>query len=90
MVDAITAYNIMNKYISKNPDDEIINCAYTKDAYVFGVKVRPDCGEMAVNKKTGEVYVMSIIDYAECVEAGDVHEIDINTLEKHNTILSSI
>lgn len=35
---------------------------------------------MAVNKKTGEVYVMSIIDYAECVEAGDVHEIDINTL----------
>ena len=82
MIDAITAYNIMNKHISKNPDDKIINCAITKDAYVFGVKEHPDCGEMAVDKNTGEVYIMSIIDYAECVESGDVHEIDINTLDK--------
>ena len=84
MVTARQAYEIMNKHIRKNPDDKIIKCAYTKDAYVFGVKERPDCGEMAVDKNTGEVYVMSIIDYAECVESGDVHEIDINTLNKSN------
>lgn len=82
MVTAREAYEIMNKYISKDPDDKIINCAYTKDAYVFGVKKHPDCGEMAVDKNTGRVYVMNIIDYGECVLSGDVHEIDMRTFER--------
>lgn len=82
MVTVKEAYEIMNKHISKNPYDKIINGAYTKDAYVFGVKEHPDCGEMAVDKNTGRVYIMNIIDYAECVESGDVHEIDMRTFER--------
>lgn len=82
MVTVKEAYEIMNKHISKNPYDKIINCAYTKDAYVFGVKEHPDCGELAVDKNTGRVYIMNIIDYAECVESGDVHEIDMRTFER--------
>ena len=82
MVTVKEAYEIMNKHISKNSYDKIINCAYTKDAYVFGVKEHPDCGEMAVDKNTGRVYIMNIIDYAECVESGDVHEIDMRTFER--------
>ena len=82
MVTVKEAYEIMNKHICKNPYDKIINCAYTKDAYVFGVKEHPDCGELAVDKNTGRVYIMNIIDYAECVESGDVHEIDMRTFER--------
>ena len=82
MVTVKEAYEIMNKHISKNPYDKIINCAYTKDAYVLGVKEHPDCGELAVDKNTGRVYIMNIIDYAECVESGEVHEIDMRTFER--------
>ena len=49
---------------------------------MFGEKEHPDCGEMDVDKNTGRVYIMNIIDYAECVESGDVHEIDMRTFER--------
>lgn len=82
MIDARTAYDIMSDYISKNPDDYIINMAETSDDYVFGTKDHPSYGNMAVNKETREPYIIHIVDYAKYVDAGDVREIDMRTFER--------
>ena len=41
MVTAKEAYEIMDKYISNNPKDRIMNFSETSDAFVFGTKCNP-------------------------------------------------
>jgi hypothetical protein len=82
MVTAREAYEIMDKYISNNPKDRIMNFSETSDAFVFGTKCNPSYGHMAVRKSDGYVYVMHMIDYAEHVENNDNFEIDIHTFKR--------
>ena len=82
MITAKEAYNIMDEYISKNPEDKILNFSETSEAFVFGTKYNPSYGHMAVRKSDGEVYIMHIIDYAEHVNNNDNFEIDIKTFKK--------
>lgn len=77
MITAMEAYEIMNKYISTDPEDEITRMVEINDAYVFGTKNHPSYGEMAIKKTDGSIYIIHIIDYAEHVDNGDVIEIDI-------------
>lgn len=82
MITAREAYEIMDEYISKNPEDKILNFSETSDAFVFGTKCNPSFGHMAVRKSDGEVYIMHIVDYAEHVENNDNFEIDIHTFKR--------
>nr|DAX56868.1 MAG TPA: hypothetical protein [Caudoviricetes sp.] len=82
MVTAREAYEIMDKYISNNPKDGIMNFSETSDAFVFGTKCNPSFGYMAVRKSDGEVYIMHIVDYAEHVENNDNFEIDMRTFKR--------
>lgn len=77
MITAMEAYEIMNKYISTDPEDKITRMVEIDDSYVFGTKQHPSYGEMAIKKIDGSIYIIHIIDYAEHVDNGDVIEIDI-------------
>ena len=79
MINAVKAYNIMREAY---PDDKIENMAETSDCFIFGVTSKtPErigrCGYDIVDKTSGKIGFMHIVDYAKIVDSNSLKEIKL-------------
>jgi hypothetical protein len=84
MISEKDAYYLMNKNIS---EEEIVNMTDCGDSYVFGTRRKDGAsrggigGYPKIDKKTGEVGTMWLMDWFKSVEAGKNREIDISNFK---------
>ena len=84
---SITAKEAYNKLHNKFPKDIIDNMAETPSYYIFGVFSKSSdridrCGYDVIDKSTGKIGFMDIIDYANEVDNGNVKEINISEFRR--------
>lgn len=87
MISLYKAYEIMQKNLKEN--SYIVGMAECNNAYVFDImekgeegKHRDIGGYNQVDKETGEVGVMWLLEWFDEVEAGTAKKIDISTFKK--------
>ena len=90
MISANEAYEIMQKNLKEN--SYIVDMDECSNAYVFGIMDRGEEGKYRdiggydqVDKETGEVGVMWLLEWFDEVEAGTVKKIDISEFGKKDS-----